>query len=268
MPRFSAAYLARTRAGMWEANDRQALGALDLEQAATVLDVGSGTGVLAGVLAEESLGRVYAIDRARGLLRDTPASVTPIEGEATALPCASDCVDMVTCQALLVNLPHPATAISEFVRVTRDGGQVAAIEPDNGDVDVSSSVTGESSLAAETRELYLSGARTDVTLGASEGAFASAGLTDISVRRYDHRRIIEPPYSDADVRATARKASGAGLRARQGVLRAGGVEPAEIDRLRTAWRQLGREAIAQLEAGTYRRVEQVPFYVTVGRVSA
>ncbi|MDL0140052.1 SAM-dependent methyltransferase, partial [Halobacterium salinarum] len=36
--------------------------------------------------------------------------------------------------------------------------------------------------------------------------------------------------------------------------------------LRAAWREMGRDVVAQMQAGEYVRRETVPFYVTVGRL--
>ena len=46
----------------------------------------------------------------------------------------------------------------------------------------------------------------------------------------------------------------------------GGASESELDELRAAWREMGREAVRQVGEGSYRRRETVPFYVTVGRV--
>ncbi|MFC7170825.1 SAM-dependent methyltransferase, partial [Halobium salinum] len=53
MRRFSADYLERTREGMW-ADSREALADLDLANRERVVDVGSGTGELTRVLADEA----------------------------------------------------------------------------------------------------------------------------------------------------------------------------------------------------------------------
>jgi hypothetical protein len=40
----------------------------------------------------------------------------------------------------------------------------------------------------------------------------------------------------------------------------------DLDAFRSEWRAMGREAARQLRDEEYRRVETVPFYVTVGEV--
>jgi SAM-dependent methyltransferase len=263
MRRFSEEYLSRTRRGMWTVEARGALADLDLGSADRVLDVGCGTGEFTTVLREESPDEsvVVGADRDPDLLRH--AARPTVRADALSLPFSDGAFDVVACQALLVNLPDPAAALEEFARVSRS--RVAAVEPDNAAVSVDSTVETEAALARRARALYLDGAGTDVSLGDASAAFERAGLTNVSVRRYDFERAVEPPYSEAAVRAATRKASGAGLRERRAVL-ADGTNAEELDALRESWREMGREAVRQLRDGEYRRRETVPFYVTVGRV--
>lgn len=259
MREFSAEYLRETRRGMWD-EDRAALAALDLERRERVLDVGCGEGALTRVLAEECPGEVLGCDRDAGLLREVGAPV--VQGDALQLPLRDDAVDLVVCQALLINLPDPVAAVREFARVAADA--VCCIEPDNAAVDVTSTVDAESRLATRARELYLQGVETDVTLGADAvEVLRAAGLSDVSTTRHDQELVVDPPYSEREIRAAGRKASGAGLRERRATMAGSEVE---LDALRAAWREMGREAVEQLRAGEYRRREVVPFYVTVGQV--
>ena len=259
MRQFSADYLRETRRGMW-ADSREALSALELESCERVLDVGCGEGALTRVLAEETPGEVVGVDRDAGLLGELEGPA--VRGDAYRLPFRADSFDLVVCQALLVNLPDPERAVREFARVACE--RVACIEPDNAAVSVASTVDAESHLARRARERYLRGVDTDVALGAdAAGVLRSAGLSDVTTSRYDQTLVVEPPYSDAEVRAVGRKASGAGLRERRETM-AGSEE--ELDALRAEWREMGREAVRQVESEEYRRRETVPFYVVVGDV--
>ena len=264
MRRFTESYLSRTREGMW--GERDALADLALPDAERVLDVGCGTGELSRVLAEESGARVVGADRDPDLLAATPPAVDPVLADAHTLPFPDGTFDVVACQALLVNLPDPVRALREFARVARAGGRVAAVEPDNAAVSVESTVDREAALARRARDLYVDGAATDVALGGASEQFERAGLSDVSVRRYEQTLVVEPPYSEGDVRGAARKAKATDLRERRGVLANGGASEAELDDLRAEWREMGREAVRQVRAEEYRRRETVPFYVTVGRV--
>ncbi|WP_303647796.1 class I SAM-dependent methyltransferase [Haloarchaeobius amylolyticus] len=247
---------------MW-ADSRAALDPLDLDTRERVLDVGCGTGKLTAVLAEETDGEVVGLDADPGLLAHAREVAPVVAGDATRLPFPDDSFDLVVCQALLINLPDPAAAVREFARVSRDA--VAAVEPDNGLVTVESSVAAESDLAARAREAYLTGVDTDVALGAdARDVFASAGLSDVQTRRYDHSRTVSPPYDQAALDAATRKASGASLASDEAELRRS-LSDGEYDDLRAAWREMGRAVIEQMQAGEYRRTETVPFFVTVGR---
>jgi len=259
--RFSAEYLETTREGMW-ADSRAALTDLRLAGRDSVLDVGAGTGELTRVLREETSGTVLALDADVDLLARVGHPVAV--GDATRLPFGADSFDLVVCQALLVNLPEPLAALEEFARVAAD--TVATVEPDNSAVTVESTVDAEPSLLRRARRRYLSGVDTDVALGDASDLFEQSHLSDITVSRYDHERAIAPPYSSRALEGARRKASGAGLEADRRTMLAGGTTPEEFDELRQEWREVGRSVVAQMQAGTYRQREIVPFYVTVGSV--
>jgi SAM-dependent methyltransferase len=251
---------------MW-ADSRAALADLELATRERVLDVGAGTGEFTAVLAEEtpSDATVLACDadpRLLAVARDAGHSV--VVGDATRLPVADGAVDLVACQALLVNLPDPAAAVRAFRRCS--SALVAAVEPDNGDVAVSSTVDAESTLSARARRAYRAGVDTDVALGGRVRAlFREAGLVDVRTRRYHHEKRVAPPYDDADLEAATRKASASALAGHETELRRA-LSDAEYDSLRREWRAMGREVVAQMRAREYERVEVVPFDVTVGRV--
>jgi SAM-dependent methyltransferase len=260
--RFDADYLERTREGMWD-DSRDALADLELDAAERVLDVGCGSGELTRVLREESAGEVIGVDADGALLSNVPRPT--VLGDATRLPFADDAVDLVVCQALLINLPDPAAALAEFARIA--GDRVAVIEPDNGAVTVESTVDDEPALARRARDLYLDGVDTDVELGASAAdLFSEVGLDVVSTRQYDQRLSVAPPYSEAALTAAQRKATGAGLLDRADVL-GGAVSDEAFDRLREEWRAMGRDVIEQMREETYERTETVPFFVTVGEVT-
>jgi SAM-dependent methyltransferase len=75
--------------------------------------------------ANVALAREFAAER--GL-----ANVEVIQADArrTGLPSAS--YDLVHARTLLVNMPDPAAAVTEMVRLARPGGWVAVLEPDVG----------------------------------------------------------------------------------------------------------------------------------------
>lgn len=262
MRQFSAEYLEDTRRGLWA--DRGALAGLELGSRERVLDVGCGTGAFAAVLAEESGTEVVCLDADRSLLAEVDAGPRLL-GEATQLPVRDGAFDLVACQALLVNLPEPIAAVRELARVSSD--LVAAVEPDNAEVTVESTVEAEPRLAARARRAYLDGLETDAALGADAAAlFEFAGLREVSTTRHELVRETAPPYSPRDVESARRKAAASRLADQAAELRAGGMSPAKYEAFVADWRAMGRTVVEQLRAGEYRRTETVPFYVTVGRV--
>ena len=267
MREFSPEYLTHTRRGLW-ADSRAALTPLSLEDRTRILDVGTGTGEFAQVLETESPGEIICLDIDPELLTiaRSNAGLMPIIGDATQLPLKSNVVDLVTCQALLSNLPNPVTILRRFARVSSE--LVAAVEPDNAAVSVTSTVETEAEIERRAREAYIAGVRTDIALGDRlPTAFDKAGLDDVVRRRHYHRRTTEPPYDDTVLKAAARKAHGTALRDHHTELRRE-LSPDAYDTLRRDWRAMGRAVIDQIRDGTYRRAEIIPFDVVVGRVSS
>ncbi|MDR5656713.1 methyltransferase domain-containing protein [Halodesulfurarchaeum sp. HSR-GB] len=262
MRRFTEAYLRDTRHGLWE--DREALVPLFRGTPELILDVGAGTGEFTRVLREKGGASVVSLDADASLLR-AGAVETPIQGDATRLPIPDRTFDLAACQALLVNLPDPDRAIRELMRVSAD--RVAAVEPDNSAVTVESTVESEATLSRRARSHYLDGLETDASLGADLGArFEQAGLRDIEVTKHVHERRIEPPYSETAMESARRKVTATRLDDHRETMLDGDLGPAGFDRLRDDWQAMGRAVAEQVQAGTYRRVEHIPFYVAVGQI--
>ena len=246
---------------MWS-DDRAALDALRLGEVSSALDVGCGDGALTKILLEEcdEDADVVGCDGDAALLRQNPAPC--VVGDGYALPFRDSSFELVVCQALLVNLHEPERAVEEFVRVASE--RVACVEPDNSEVRVSSTVADEQEVARRTRSLYLEGVGTDVSLGAeTANLLRASGVEDVTVTRYDHTTVVEPPYTEEDFEAVKQKASGEAFSARRGEM-AGDEDT--LDVLRDDWRGVGRETARQMRDGDYRRRDTVPFYVAVGEL--
>jgi ubiquinone/menaquinone biosynthesis C-methylase UbiE len=99
-----------------------------LGQASVVCDVGAGTGVVSGLLAEAGL-RVFAFDIAPGMLRQArsrlPGRVAV--ADATALPVADASVDAVVYVWVLHHVGDLAAAMREARRVLRPGGRAICV---------------------------------------------------------------------------------------------------------------------------------------------
>ena len=100
-----------------------------------VVDVGTGTGILAGELARLGLS-VIAVDHSPRMLDAARAKfaeeglvgVELRQGEAGALPIETGSVDAAFAHMVLHYLPSPADAIREMARVVRPGGVVIAVD--------------------------------------------------------------------------------------------------------------------------------------------
>src|SRR5262249_52369460 len=105
-----------------------------------ILDVGSGTGG-----AEVSIGRLH-ISQVRLFGVDLKADEVAIAarevaahninarfaaGDACRLPFRDKSFDSTYCVAVLQHIGDVKLAVSEFARVTRGGGRIVAVEPDN-----------------------------------------------------------------------------------------------------------------------------------------
>ena len=101
----------------------------------SVVDVGTGTGILAGELAQLGL-RVIAVDHSPRMLEAARANLERqglerVElrgGEANALPLANAEVDAAFAHMVLHYLPSPGEALREMARVVRPGGVVVVVD--------------------------------------------------------------------------------------------------------------------------------------------
>jgi demethylmenaquinone methyltransferase/2-methoxy-6-polyprenyl-1,4-benzoquinol methylase len=110
----------------------------------TVLDVASGTGLVAREVAARKRVHVVALDPSEPMLRaGAPATreaglagqVMPVIGRAEALPFADGTFDAVTFTYLLRYVDDPEETMRELARVIRPGGSLSCVEfhePDAG----------------------------------------------------------------------------------------------------------------------------------------
>jgi ubiquinone/menaquinone biosynthesis C-methylase UbiE len=109
---------------------------LDLPPGATVLDVGTGPGLVLRLLHERGhrvVGSDALIDmlhQARALMpAGAPKPPSLVGADAGRLPFAGGSFDGVIATNLLFLLPDPAAALSELVRVLRAGGWLGMLNP-------------------------------------------------------------------------------------------------------------------------------------------
>jgi SAM-dependent methyltransferase len=184
-----------------------------------ILDVGCGKGT-----GEVSIGRLhlsqlqlFGVDLVLAHVktaRETTAGINLRAHFAAAdgcrLPFADDAFDSTYCVAVLQHIGDTAAAVREFARVTRPGGRVVAVEPDNAArYWYSSTPTGMRAFETGTRFFAaLSHARGD---GADPSVgprlptlFAKEGIEPVSVRLFpvSETRLGAPEPTVWDERRT------------------------------------------------------------------
>jgi demethylmenaquinone methyltransferase/2-methoxy-6-polyprenyl-1,4-benzoquinol methylase len=103
-----------------------------------VLDVATGTGLVARELVRRYGCRVVGLDQSEEMLSgarrrleadpDLAARVELVRGEAEALPFADGEVDHLTFTYLLRYVDDPGATLAELARVVRPGGRIASLE--------------------------------------------------------------------------------------------------------------------------------------------
>lgn len=115
-------------------------------QARSILEVGVGQGHFARAwMPHFSKGYTFTgldrEERSLQIAREKTAAfclenghdgqISFVKGAAENLPFADNSFDMVMCQTVLIHLPNPTIGFQEMVRVTKPGGLVLAVEPNN-----------------------------------------------------------------------------------------------------------------------------------------
>src|SRR5216684_8591160 len=108
---------------------------LPWHQDMTVLDVGTGTGYLAGMMAP-LVGNVIGVDCTPAMLTRAGEKMAQAgfqhvsfrEGMAERLPLTTASVDVAMCHMLLHHVVSPRNAVAELCRVVRPGGYVLIID--------------------------------------------------------------------------------------------------------------------------------------------
>ena len=110
---------------------RELLRWLGVAPASRWLDVGCGTGTLAGVILDQASPRaVLGVDRSRGFVEHARATVTDARctfevGDAQALPVSGGAFDAVVSGLVLNFVPAPARMVAEMARAGRPGSTIA-----------------------------------------------------------------------------------------------------------------------------------------------
>jgi len=110
---------------------RRSLARAGLVAGMQVLDVGIGTGLLAGEALKLIApgGTLVGIDPSRGMMRQVRLpGVRLLEGRAEALPCDAASCDFVAMGYALRHVADLSAALAEFHRVLRPGGRLLMLE--------------------------------------------------------------------------------------------------------------------------------------------
>lgn len=270
---------------------------LDLGAVQAAADVGCGVGHWSTRLYPHLAtgARLVGIDRERSHVADylrrvrsvlpNPASVSAFVAEAERLPLPDRAYDLATCQTLLLHLAHPEAALAEMIRITRPGGLVLCVEPNNlvGRLPFS----GLMDQHPPDRLVHLSELAWRYVVGRARrglgaefvgerlpGLLAGLGLEAVQVWLSDRAALMIPPYASAAERAAREavdewRSEGIGPfdrdEARANVL-AGGGSP---DFFETAWETYlayDREATRAQAEMRWHAAGGALLYIVAGRV--
>ena len=108
---------------------REIVAGLGIGPGSAVLDVGTGTGVLAPLLLEATggEGQIVALDFSGEMLRRAQAKGHPVayvQGDAQQLSFPAQTFDWVICNAVFPHFPDKRRALGEISRVLRTGGRL------------------------------------------------------------------------------------------------------------------------------------------------
>jgi len=171
-------------------------GALKPKPGKRILDVGCGVGTAEISLARLQVSqlRLFGVDMVADRVREALNRVRGINAragfasaDAARLPYVDGVFDCTFCVAVLQHVRDVPMALGEFARVTRPGGRVLAVEPDNENRYWYSSIPAGMEAFELGRRFF-----TALALGRGEappaavgpalpGLFAAAGITPLSV---------------------------------------------------------------------------------------
>jgi demethylmenaquinone methyltransferase / 2-methoxy-6-polyprenyl-1,4-benzoquinol methylase len=111
---------------------REMVAGLDLAPKSLVLDVATGTGLVARDIVDRFDVRVIGIDQSAEMIRVVAnrgiEGFAPVRGDAQRMPFPDCCFDAVAFTYLLRYVDDPSATLAELARVLRPGGVMGSIE--------------------------------------------------------------------------------------------------------------------------------------------
>jgi ubiquinone/menaquinone biosynthesis C-methylase UbiE len=111
---------------------------LDLKPGATVLDVGTGTGVFLPYILDKigAIGRVIALDFAENMLKqasikNSNGNIHYLQADIMTIPIGDDIFDRVICYSSFPHFNDKSKALKEIRRVMKPGGRLAVCHTSN-----------------------------------------------------------------------------------------------------------------------------------------
>lgn len=136
-------HLIEARKFLWREDTVEMLANwLPLQKGMTMVDIGCGLGYNGWTYAPYFLedGKYCGVDASEKLLEEAKElskswsrnqEVDFKLGDAYKLPFEDESADITICQTLLMHLKEPEKALQEMKRVTKSGGLIVCVEPDN-----------------------------------------------------------------------------------------------------------------------------------------
>jgi SAM-dependent methyltransferase len=174
-------------------------GALRPKPGKRILDVGCGVGTAEISLARLQVSqlRLFGVDTIKERVREALTRLRGINAragfaaaDAGHLPFIDGVFDCTFCVAVLQHVRDVPTALAEFARVTRPGGRVLAVEPDNENRYWYSSIPSGMEAFELGRRFFTAlalarGEAPPVAIGPTlPGLFTTAGITPLSVNLF------------------------------------------------------------------------------------
>jgi len=270
---------------------------LNLKPGMTAVDVGCGLGYLGYTYWPYfgEGGQYTGVDISSKLLQDAAKAAKDwavngktcfTAGEVYKLPFPDDFADLVMCQALLMHLEKPELALTEMVRVAKQGGLIMCKEPDNLSPMLAKRHWSLPELDIEEQLLLTKVAiisnKGRVKLGQGDNSIGTKvprmmnrlGLTDIGIRLNDRVFYLEPPYKGPLQQHRLESMKKELLdekrhkiridRLKDGFL-AGGGDPEEFDRYREIDDRIMSILRQQIEDGEYFACGSGDLYIIKGR---